>query len=354
MQTLTIDLDAIAANWRALDARHAGETAGVLKADAYGLGMARVAPVLEAAGCRKFFTAHLAEAITLRALLPGAWIAVLNGVAADEAAAFCAKGIVPVLGSLADVARWQAQAWALGRALPGILHIDTGMHRLGLTALELDRLADGSLLEGIDIELVMSHLLAADAPQDAANARQLALFHQHARRFPGVARSLANSSGMFLGPEFASDLARPGAGLYGINPMPGQKNPMRDVVRLSAPVLQVHEINAGESVGYGASWRAERPSRIATIGVGYADGYHRALSNRGTAYFDDTPVQLVGRVSMDLCNFDVTDVPVRPGDRLELLGPHHGADALAAQARTNGYEILTSLGRRFARRYVGA
>jgi alanine racemase len=159
---------------------------------------------------------------------------------------------------------------------------------------------------------------------------------------------------MFLGPGFHADLCRPGAALYGINPTPGRPSPVRDVVRLRAPVLQIHEIPAGESVGYSGVWRAERPSRIATLGVGYADGYHRILSNRATAYFDDTPVPLVGRVSMDLTTFDVTDVPAKPGDMLELLGPRHGPDHLAVAAQTNGYEILTSLGSRYQRRYISA
>jgi alanine racemase len=159
---------------------------------------------------------------------------------------------------------------------------------------------------------------------------------------------------MFLGEDFHTDLARPGAALYGVNPTPGRPNPMRNVVRLAAPILQIHDVQPGETVGYSGGWRAARHSRIATLGVGYADGYHRALANKATAYFDDTPVPLVGRVSMDLTTFDVTDVRANTGDLLTLLGRCHDADALAAQASTNGYEILTSLGGRYQRRYIGA
>jgi alanine racemase len=188
------------------------------------------------------------------------------------------------------------------------------------------------------------------------NARQAEKFSVAARQFPGAKTSFANSSGMFLGAAFHSDLARPGAALYGINPTPGREagERMRDVVRLSAPILAVHEVEPGETVGYSGRWTAQRRSRIATIGVGYADGFHRALSNRGTAYFDATPVPLVGRVSMDLTTYDVTDVPAGPGDFLCLIGPGHGPDALAAEAGTSGYEMLTSLGRRYQRRYSGA
>ncbi len=348
---LDIDLGAIQHNWRLLDALHPGETAGVVKADAYGLGAAQVGPALAAAGCRMFFTAHLAEAVALRAVLPGHKIAVLNGLFPHRADEFLAYDLIPVLGSLGEVADWRAAA----RVLPCFLHLETGMHRLGLTLAELAVLAeDKSRLDGLSLEYVITHLVAADAPGDAVNERQKRLFRELAQQFPGVKTSIGNSSGMFLGADFHADLARPGAALYGINPTPGRPNPMRHVVTLTAPILQIHDLEPGETVGYSGEWRAARHSRIATLGVGYADGYHRALANKATAYFDDTPIPLVGRVSMDLTTFDVTDVPARPGDMLTLLGPRHDADALAAQAGTSGYEILTSLGGRFERRYIGA
>lgn len=354
---LEIDLDAIAANWRALDAMHAGQTAGVVKADAYGLGAARVAPKLLAIGCRHFFTAHLSEALAIRVLLPGAMLAVLNGILPGEATEFAIRDIVPVCGALHELALWRAEAQRRGEVLPVILHVDTGMARLGLTALELARLRnDSALLEGVRVTYVMTHLACADTPDDPMNARQAAAFAAAMQQFPGAKTSFANSSGMFLGPSFGSDLARPGAALYGIDPSSGGgKNPMRGVLRLSAPILQIHEVAPGESVGYGGDWTARQPSRIATLGVGYADGFLRSLGNRATAYFDATPVPLVGRVSMDLTTFDVTDLPdLQPGDRLTLIGERHGPDELAREAGTNGYEILTSLGRRYQRRYGGA
>lgn len=353
---LEIDLGAIVANWRQLAALHPGETAAVVKADAYGLGAAQVAPALARAGCKTFFTAHLAEAISLRALLPQARIAALNGLFPHAAADFYAHNIIPVLGSLKDIALWHAEAAGLGTELPCMLHLETGMNRLGLTARELETLhAYPALLHGLRVEVVMTHLVAAEAPDDTASQRQLRLFTEAARHFPRAKKSLANSSGMFRGAVFQADLARPGAALYGVNPTPAQPNPMRDVVRLYAPILQIHEVAPGETVGYNGLWRAARPSRIATLGVGYADGYHRALSNAAHAYFDDTPIPLVGRVSMDLTTFDITDLPAAvPGDILTLIGPRHAVDALAAEAGTSGYEILTSLGRRYQRRYLSA
>jgi len=353
---LAIDLDAIAANWRMLGAHHPGPVAAVVKADAYGLGAARVAPHLHAQGCRHFFVAHPAEALALRPLLPGAMLAVLNGLWPGVEHDLAASGIAPVLGLLDEIGRWSACAARLGRVLPALLHVDTGMNRLGLDAGEVDMLAaDPGRLSGIDLLYVMTHLVSAELPTDGVNHRQRDRFAAACARLPPAPRSLANSSGMFLGPGFASDLARPGAALYGVNPTPERPNPMRPVVRLSARVLQVRAVEPGETVGYNGQWAARRPSRIATISVGYADGYPRALSNRATAFFDDCPVPLVGRVSMDLCTFDVTDAPgVRPGAWLDLIGPRHGVDAVAGQAGTNGYEILTSLGARYPRTYLGA
>ncbi len=353
---LEIDLDAIAANWRALDASHTGATAGVIKADAYGLGAAQVAPKLLAAGCRNFFTAHLGEALAVRPLLPGAMLGVLNGLLPGQADEFLAHDIVPVLGALHEIALWRDQAAQVGRVLPAILHIDTGMARLGLSPKELAALRDDpALLAGLRLDYVMTHLVSAEMPSDPMNERQLQKFAAATRQFPGVKTSFANSSGMFLGPGFASDLARPGAALYGINPTPeGSRNPMRAVIRLSAPILQVHEIEAGDTVGYNGVWTAARPSRIATIAVGYADGFLRALSNSATGHFDGQPVPLVGRVSMDLTTFDVTDTAAGPGDWITVIGPEHDVDAAAIEAGTNGYEILTSLGRRYQRHYLGA
>lgn len=353
---LEIDLDAVAANWRALAARHpSGPVAGVVKADAYGLGASLVVPRLCREGCRHFFTAHLAEAVAIRALAPGATIAVLNGLWPEQAGEYVAWDLLPVLGSLGEIDAWAAQARRLGRELPALLHIDTGMNRLGLPAREVDALADDPRrLAGIAPRFVMTHLAASEILDDPANEAQRSRFARACARLPAAPRSLANSSGMFLD-GFGSDLARPGAALYGINPTPGRPNPMRPTVRLLARVLQMREIAAGEGVGYNATWTASRSSRIATVAIGYADGYPRALSGRALAFFDGHPVPLVGRVSMDLATFDVTDHPaIGPGACLELIGPHAPPDELAARAGTNGYEILTSLGRRHARHHLGA
>lgn len=353
---LTIDLDAIAANWQTLAARHGGATAAVVKADGYGLGAAAVARRLVGAGCETFFVAHPGEAVALReALGPTPLIAVLNGLSDDLAERYRAHDLVPVLGSLAEIARWQQVARRSGAAaLPAMLHVDTGMCRLGLDAAELDRLvAEPGRLDGVRLVLVMTHLVSAETPAAPINAVQLARFAAACARLPPVPRSVANSSGMFLGPDFDADLARPGAALYGINPQPGRPNPMRPVVRLAAPVLQLRSVAVGETVGYNGIWTARRPSRIATVPVGYADGYLRALSNGGLACFDGRPVPLVGRVSMDLTTWDVTDHPtIERGSWLELIGPSMPADEVAARAGTNGYEILTSLGGRYDRHYA--
>ncbi|PPQ28034.1 alanine racemase [Rhodopila globiformis] len=383
---LDIDLAAVVANWRSLAARHpSGRVAGVIKADAYGLGARPVAAALYEAGCRHFFVAYLEEALEVRDLLPGAMIAVLNGPIPGTEATYVANDLTPVLCSLDDIDRWRrvaaerAPSPRHGRACPGhprvngggrmagtrpamtrgrgphpaILHVDTGMSRLGLDAEAMAALAaDPGRLNGVAIRYVMSHLIASEVADDPLNQLQRRRLAEARAMLPPAPLSLANSSGIFLGSEFASDLARPGAALYGINPTPGWPNPMQSVVRLHVRVLAVRQVPAGATVGYNATWTAARPTRIATAALGYADGYHRSLSGRASACFDGTPVPLVGRISMDLTTFDVTDHPaVQPGCWLEVLGPHLSPDDVAAAAGTNGYEVLTSLGRRFQRVY---
>jgi alanine racemase len=351
---LTIDLPAIAANWRDLAARGApGAVAGVVKADGYGLGAIEVARALRAAGCRHFFVACIAEGLALRAALgAGPMIAVLEGFAPGEDGD---AALVPVLNALGDVNAHAAAGRAAGVARRAILHVDTGMARLGLDAGEQARVAqDHGILAGLDLLYVMTHLACADEPQHPMNADQAARFAAACGALSPMRRSFANSSGMFLGAAFASDLARPGCALYGINPTPGAPNPMRQVMRLDAPVLQVRDIPAGASVGYGASWAAQRPSRIATVAVGYADGYLRSLSGRAMGEFQGRPVPLVARVSMDLTTFDVTDLPdIAVGSRITVLG---GAgctpDEAGARAGTIGYEMLTGLGTRYHREYL--
>jgi alanine racemase len=353
---LTVDLDAVAANWQLLAATHGRPTAAVVKANAYGLGATIVAPRLLEEGARHFFVAQLDEAVALRPVLPGAMIGVLNGFYAAEANAYTAHDLVPCLGSLPEIAAYQSLAGRLGRMLPALLHIDTGMSRLGLSATEFTRVADDpARLSGIEWRYAMTHLVSAERPDDPLNASQIARFAAACDRLPAMPRSLANSSGIFLGGKARSDLARPGAALYGINPTPGRANPMRPTMRLTAPVLQVRNIAAGEAVGYNATWVAKRPTRVATAALGYADGYHRAAAVAGVAAaaFDGARVPLIGRISMDLLTFDATDHPaLQPGARLEIIGPTIPPDEVAFWAGTNGYEVLTSLGAR-ARRTVG-
>jgi alanine racemase len=353
--TLTVDLEAVAANWRLLRDTHAGPTAAVVKADGYGLGAALIAPRLRAEGAAHFFVAQLEEAVALRPMLPGAMIAVLNGFDESEAGAYVAHELCPVLGCLSEIAAYQAVGRRQGRALPALLHVDTGMNRLGLSAAELDRVTDEpALLEGIAWRYIMTHLVSAETPGDPMNEAQRSGFAAARARLPPLAGCLANSSGIFLGAAFRSDLARPGAALYGINPTPGRPNPMRPTLRLTAPVLQIRQIAPGQGVGYNASWVAARPTTVATVALGYADGYHRFASNRAAAAFDGARLPLIGRVSMDLVTFDATDAPsLNTGDRLELIGPAVPPDEVAGWAGTNGYEVLTSLGHRFARA-VGA
>ncbi len=275
------------------------------------------------------------------------WAGLFTGAEPD----YAAHDIIPALGSLAEIDAWSGLARRRGRALPAFLHVDTGMSRLGLDARECAILAqDHGRLAGIELRAVMSHLVSAEAAGDPLNERQRERFNTIRARLPAAPTSLVNSSGIFLGENFAFDLARPGSALYGVNPTPERANPMRPVVRLSARVLSVRDIPAGATVGYSATWTAPRPSRIATVGIGYADGWHRAHSNAGAASFDGHPVPLVGRVSMDLTTFDVTDHPrVQPGSWLDFLGPHRLVDDAARAAGTIGYEVLTALGRRYHR-----
>lgn len=325
----------------------------MVKADAYGLGAVPVASALHAAGCRHFFVALLEEALALRSHVPGAMVAVLGGPIPGSEPEYRTHDVMPVLNSLAQLDAWAAEARSAGQRLPALLHIDTGMSRLGLDASELALLqAEPNRLAPIELRYIMTHLVSSEAADDPLNETQLQRFNTACQHLPPAPRSLANSSGIFLGERWGSDLARPGVALYGVNPTPGRPNPMRLPMRLRARVLSVRDIPAGSTVGYNATWRASCPSRIATAAIGYADGWHRSLSNGSAAVFDGNRVPLVGRVSMDLTTFDVTDQPdIAPGAWLELIGPRQTPDDLAALAGTSGYEILTSLSRRIHRIY---
>ena len=354
--TLTIDLDAIAANWRTLEARHGAPTAAVVKADGYGLGAPAVAQRLAQEGVSDFFVAWPEEGAALRAVLPAtARIVILNGLFGERPGLYVAQGLTPVLGSLGEIEAWAAHARHVGRALPALIHIDTGMNRLGLPPAEVERLAhEPGRLDAIALRYRMTHLSNAELADDPRNTEQVRRLRAACARLPPAPLSIANSSGIFLGDAFRSGLARPGAALYGINPTPSAPNPMQPVLRLSGLVLQLRDVPAGEAVGYNGIWTAPRPTRVATVSIGYADGYHRALSGRAQAAFDGARIPLIGRVSMDLATFDVTgQKAIVPGSKLELIGPAVPPDEVASWAGTNGYEILTSLGGTRAPRTYG-
>ena len=356
---LEIDVAGVAANWRYLARRVSpADCAAVVKADGYGLGAPVVAAALAAAGCRRFFVATLDEALTLRGSLPEQCeIAVLNGPVPGSGAEFAEFGLVPVLNDPGQIADWRQVAGARG-PLPAMLHIDTGLARLGLTAREFATFADElSETSMIRWRALMSHLACAEEPNHPLNDHQRVRFLAARCRMGSVLASLAASSGIFLGPDYHLDFVRPGAALYGVNPQPGRPNPMRQIVRLNARILQVREVDAGQPVGYGATHVMAVAGRLATIAVGYADGWLRSLSHTGSGRIGGLRVPLLGRVSMDLAIFDVSAVNpsiARPGGFIELLGDDYGIDAAAADAGTIGYEILTALGRRYHRIYRGA
>lgn len=370
---LTIDLGAVVANWRLLrDRLRPGAALGAaVKANAYGLGAREVTAALAEAGCRSFFVATIDEGIEVRAVLASATagtgstaaVYVLNGLLPGSDEGLVAHRLTPVLNSLGDIDAWSAAARRRGASLPAALHVDTGMARLGLPADELACLVDDpGRLTGITPVLVMSHLACADQPEHPLNEEQRAAFGQALDALAAVlapARlqaSLANSAGIFLGSSYHFDLARPGAALYGVGPRADGPNPMRPVVSLRARILQVRTVAPPKTVGYGATYAVAEPSRIATVAVGYADGYLRSLSNRGRATLGAFEVPLVGRVSMDLITVDVSAVPAAiacPGAFVELIGAAQTVDAVAERAGTIGYEILTALGSRYARVYRG-
>jgi alanine racemase len=342
--TLNIDLDALVANWRALDAQSAAtvETGAVVKADGYGLGAGRVARALARAGARRFFVAVAQEGAAIRdALGPGPEVFVFSGHMSGDTDMIADLDLVPMLNSL-------DQMTLHFESLPGHpfgVQLDSGMNRLGMEPGEWAAVRDLILPEGP--ALVMSHLACADAPDHDMNARQLANFHD---MVAGIAAplSLAATGGILLGPDYHFDVTRPGIGLYGGAPY----HDATPVVRLSLPVVQTRMLEPGETVGYGNSWTAQAPAIIATLSAGYADGLIRAMGGTAQVFAGDTACPLAGRVSMDLLTVDITHLPERPKS-LDILCPAQGVDALADAAGTIGYEILTSLGPRYARRYTG-
>ena len=352
--TLDVDLGAVAANYRwFVRAAEGASCAACVKADAYGLGLTPVASTLWQSGCREFFVASVGEGAALRAVLPQAVIYVLNGYLPPELPTLRAAHLVPVLNDPSQVATFEAD---FPPGAPAALQIDSGMTRLGLDIGDLSALGARWRQPGA-IALLLSHLACAEDPAHPLNRQQLDRFAGAWQALGRPRASLANSSGALLGPDWHFDLIRPGAGLYGLNPQPHSPNPLRPVVRLTAPVLQVRDIREDTSVGYGASYRMTAPGRIATVACGYADGYPRAASNRAAALVDGRRVPLIGRLSMDLLMLDVSALPAgtpQPGDAIELLGAGYDVDALAEAAGTIGYELLTHLGRLSRRRYHDA
>jgi alanine racemase len=350
--TLTVDLAALRANWRLLaDMVAPAECAAVVKADAYGTGLAPAVRALLREGATTFFVARLSEGRVTRELAPNATIYVLDGLVGDPQN-YLAHDLRPVLGSTPEIDAW---ARAAGRAHPAALHVDTGMNRLGVPLGDIAQAT--SLLAGVDVALILSHFSSSEHPDAAANKAQQDRFAS--ARGLGRTASLANSSGIFLASRPWFDLVRPGYALYGGNPQPGQPNPMRPVVSLNAPILQVRDIAAGDSVGYNSRWTARRPSRIATIAAGYADGIPRGAAGTDERAGPEVAIAgvrcpIAGRISMDLITVDVTDIPpqhTQPGMPVEILGATIGIDEFGERAGTIGYEILTSLGRRYERVY---
>lgn len=351
--TLTVNLKVIVDNYKRCRALADGtDCAAMVKADAYGMGIEQVAPVLfHKAGCRIFFVANLAEAITLRCFVPKAVIYVLNGFFAGHGEYFIRHNIRPVLNDLEQVRLWAGIA---PEARPACaIHFDTGINRLGLTPAETNQfIKDSALRERLDISLVMSHLACSDDRANPMNARQLADFTALTRHFPGIPASLANSGGILLGPDYHFDLARPGLLLFGGNPCqePMPEN-IRPAFQITGKILQIRQLEAGQSVGYGSTWTADRTCRIATINIGYADGYLQMFNNCGQAFARETLLPIVGRVSMDMIAVDVTDIEIGPGSDVELLGEHITLEMASEVSTLSQYEILTGVRERYQRIY---
>lgn len=359
---LTVDLDAIVANWRKLEkAAVPAQCGAAVKADAYGCGVDPVVRALAAAGCKTFFVASIEEARAVRAAAPAAAIYVLNGFLQNSGDALAAIDGRPVIGDLNELAEWDVFCRRTGWRGGAAIHIDTGMNRLGLSLVEAQGIVPRITVGDHGITLVMSHLACAENLNHPLNAKQVVNFREIASLFSGVPASLANSSGIFLGAQFQFDLVRPGAALYGVNPTPEADNPMQPVVDLKVRIVQTRNVERGETVGYGGTWTARRPTRLAVVAAGYADGYFRAAgSNDGTRGAEvvvaGTRCPVAGRISMDLTAIDITDLPpkaARRGHFVTLIGDGISVDELAHHFGTIGYEVLTSLGRRYAHVYKG-
>jgi alanine racemase len=357
---LTIDLTALEANWKSLARRvMPSECAAVIKADGYGCGIEPVATMLAKAGCKTFFVADLFEARRVRSVAPEPVVYVLNGLMPGTAATFADLHVRPVIGSMTELAEWDAFVTANDWRGGAALHVDTGMNRLGISPGDAAALAPRIRSENHGITLLMSHFACSELPDHPLNEQQIKLFREIRVLYRGIPSSIANSSGNFLSDAAHCDMVRPGAALFGVNPIPGRNNPMRPVIELRGRVVGLRNLMRGETVGYDAAWTAKRATSIAIVGVGYADGYLRAASASDTIRGAEVIVAgkrcpLAGRVSMDLIAIDITDVPagtVKRGDLVTLIGDDITVDDFAASAGTIGYEVLTSLGKRYHRIY---
>jgi alanine racemase len=355
---LTINLDALQHNYRLLraGAKPAG-TAAVVKADAYGIGAGQAAPALYEAGCRMFFVAQLIEAFRLRPYLPAdAEIAVLNDIQPGMEATAAEAGFLPVLNSLSSVEAWEALCREKGRRLPAMLQLDSGMSRLGLDAAETRKLAaNPEIFNRADIRYILSHLACSDERANSMNRKQLASFKKLLKKLPAAPVSLANSGGIYLEKAYRFDLVRPGIALYGVDPHGLSPSRLQPVIRLEARVIRTCHVPAGVRIGYGGTYTTMQPAQVATVAVGYADGWLRSLGNCGSAFFSGHRMPVIGRVSMDSMMLDVTALgkaAPRRGDLVELIGPNQPLEHVARDAGTIPYEILTSLGHRYDRHYI--
>ncbi|MCB9963773.1 MAG: alanine racemase [Rhodospirillales bacterium] len=363
---LCIDLEALRQNYRILQVRSKDAAlSGVLKADSYGLGAAQIAPVLIEEGCRHFFFAHAAEAAALRPLLTDRACYVLNGLLTGEPEEFVEAGIHPVLNSLHDLRVWQDLARKMERVLPAVLHFDTGMNRLGLGTYETEILLREreTRLQGLDVCLIMSHFSCADEEAHSETPRQIKRFEFIKDFFPNTPASLCNSAGIFAAPDALYQITRSGMALYGLNPTPSRQNPMHPVVSLHTPILTIQTVPRGEPIGYGASYTVQTApgqehERVATVNLGYADGFFRSLSGGGKLFWNGIACPIRGRVSMDLVTVSLAQVPEdqipHPGAYLEVIGPSQTPADLAKDSvgLQSDYEVLTSLGPRLKRVYI--
>jgi len=355
---LEINIDSIIHNYQFINSKVGNtECAAVLKADAYGMGASVIAKALDKAGCSTFFVATIDEGIELRACFSNDRnkIAVLSGLLKGSEDIFYNNKLTPVLNDIEQIKRWGLYNRKKKRPAPSIIHIDTGMNRLGLTISEFyDTVDKQTKLEELHVGWIMSHLACGDQPRDIMNEKQLSVFLNAKKKLPTVKASLANSAGVFLGQSYHLDMVRPGIALYGSGPGSRPSNNLKQVVKLYGRILQIRTLNSGASIGYGASFRVSEATRVATVGLGYADGYLRSLSNSSWVFFNGVKLPVIGRISMDYITIDITKIAsgkIKTGDFIEVIGDKFTLDDLATVANTVPNELLTRLGTRHHRIY---